>query len=61
MVERIEVIAREHDLLIGTFGHAGDGHLHVNILADTADKSFAESVYLLADSSSIARSRKKGK
>ena len=34
MVARIRQIALEEDLLIGTFGHAGDGNLHPTILMD---------------------------
>jgi glycolate oxidase len=34
MVSRVGEIARREDLLIGTFGHAGDGNLHPTILLD---------------------------
>lgn len=34
MVRRIEQIAKQHDLPIAVFGHAGDGNLHPNILFD---------------------------
>lgn len=34
MVRRLDRLASEHDVLIGTFGHAGDGNLHVNVLVD---------------------------
>ncbi len=37
MVERIQQIARAHDLLIGTFGHAGDGNLHPTCVLDPGD------------------------
>jgi len=37
MIEEIEIIARDNDLTIGTFGHAGDGNLHPTILADRRD------------------------
>ncbi|MCU1678962.1 MAG: linked oxidase domain protein, partial [Frankiales bacterium] len=30
-------IAAEHDLLIGTFGHAGDGNMHPTIVYDAGD------------------------
>lgn len=36
-VERIEAIARENSLLLGTFGHAGDGNLHPTIVVDKDD------------------------
>ncbi len=38
MVRAVREIARKHDLLIGTFGHAGDGNLHPTILTDKRDK-----------------------
>jgi glycolate oxidase len=34
MVRGVEAIARRHDLVIATFGHAGDGNLHPTILVD---------------------------
>jgi len=34
MVREIQRISRQHDLPIAIFGHAGDGNLHPNILAD---------------------------
>jgi len=37
MVERIDAIAAKHDLLIGTFGHAGDGNLHPTCVLDVHD------------------------
>jgi glycolate oxidase len=37
MVSRVAQIAQEEDLLIGTFGHAGDGNLHPTILLDERD------------------------
>jgi glycolate oxidase len=38
MVERIEEIAHRYDLLIGTFGHAGDGNLHPTCVVDPAQE-----------------------
>ncbi len=38
MVEALTGIAKKYDLLIGTFGHAGDGNLHPTILTDKRDK-----------------------
>jgi glycolate oxidase len=32
MIKRLDALATEHDLYIATFGHAGDGNLHVNVL-----------------------------
>lgn len=34
---RIESIAARHNLLIGTFGHAGDGNLHPTVVYDETD------------------------
>ncbi len=38
MVERISAVAASHDLLIGTFGHAGDGNLHPTAVLDARDE-----------------------
>lgn len=38
MIKAIREIATKYDLLIGTFGHAGDGNLHPTILTDENDK-----------------------
>jgi glycolate oxidase len=37
VLARIEDIAREVDLPIVCFGHAGDGNIHVNIMLDKSD------------------------
>jgi glycolate oxidase len=37
MLERIQRIAREKDLKVGNFGHAGDGNLHPTCLTDERD------------------------
>jgi len=34
MIRRLDRLAAEHDVYVATFGHAGDGNLHVNVLAD---------------------------
>jgi glycolate oxidase len=34
MVARLEALAEAHEVSIATFGHAGDGNLHVNVLFD---------------------------
>jgi glycolate oxidase len=33
-LRRFQEIARRHDLLIVSFGHAGDGNIHVNVMYD---------------------------
>ena len=38
VVNRIEAIAKKHNLRIGTFGHAGDGNLHPTIVVNKDDK-----------------------
>lgn len=37
LIDRVERIAEQHGVLIGTFGHAGDGNLHPTIVFDAAD------------------------
>jgi len=37
MVERIDAIAARHNVIVATFGHAGDGNLHPTIVFDPAD------------------------
>jgi glycolate oxidase len=34
MLRRVDAVGGRHDLLTATFGHAGDGNLHVNVLTD---------------------------
>ncbi len=34
LLHKVEELASEHDLIVGCYGHAGDGNLHVNLLAD---------------------------
>jgi glycolate oxidase len=41
LVEGIEAIASETGLLIVSFGHAGDGNIHVNIMYDRKDEDEA--------------------
>lgn len=37
MVRAVEAVAAEHGVLIGTFGHAGDGNLHPTVVYDATD------------------------
>ena len=39
LVDGVQVLAREFDLPIVCFGHAGNGNLHVNLMYDPADAS----------------------
>ncbi len=41
LLEAIERIAAEHDVVIGTFGHAGDGNMHPTIVFDRDDAAAA--------------------
>ncbi len=34
MLAAVDAVGARHDLLVATFGHAGDGNLHVNLLTD---------------------------
>jgi glycolate oxidase len=38
MVVKIQEIAKKHDVMIGNFGHAGDGNLHPTGLTDERDQ-----------------------
>lgn len=42
ILREIEAIAARHGLLIASFGHAGDGNIHTNIMVDDADLPKAE-------------------
>jgi glycolate oxidase len=42
MVDRIGATGSRHDLLIGTFGHAGDGNLHPTAVLDAHDPDAVE-------------------
>ena len=46
MLRRVDAIGARHDLQTATFGHAGDGNLHVNLLSHetTRDAAFAARV-----------------
>jgi glycolate oxidase len=43
MLRAIEAIAKKHDVRIGTFGHAGDGNLHPDLVLDR-DEPRAEAI-----------------
>lgn len=38
MIDAVKEIAAKHNVVIGTFGHAGDGNLHPTIICDVRDK-----------------------
>ncbi len=49
MMKIIQDISKKYNLLIGTFGHAGDGNLHPTILTDKRDKEEMERVNAAID------------
>jgi len=49
MVRRVQQISQKYDLLIGTFGHAGDGNLHPTIVCDERDHDEMERVEKAVD------------
>ena len=42
MLEKIETISKKYNVLIGTFGHAGDGNLHPTCLTDERNREGIE-------------------
>ncbi len=44
-LKALDEIKTRHDLVIGTFGHAGDGNLHPTILCDKRDEAEMERVH----------------
>ncbi len=46
MIDTIGRIARAHDVVIGTFGHAGDGNLHPTVVFHPDDAASAERAHL---------------
>ncbi|MEN3038836.1 MAG: glycolate oxidase subunit GlcD [Candidatus Kryptonium sp.] len=49
MVEKIQEIANKHKIIIGNFGHAGDGNLHPTALTDERDKEEMKRVEMAFD------------
>ncbi|HEY3353849.1 MAG TPA: FAD-linked oxidase C-terminal domain-containing protein [Polyangia bacterium] len=51
MLRRIDAIGARHGFLFGTFGHAGDGNLHVNLVhdEDPADPAVQARVHAAVD------------
>ncbi len=49
MLIAIQNIAKKYNLMIGTFGHAGDGNLHPTILVDPMDKDEMERLHKAVD------------
>ncbi len=49
LVRKIKDISRSHNIPIASFGHAGDGNLHVNVLYDPEDKKEKESALMATE------------
>lgn len=49
MLVAVQNIAKKYGLLIGTFGHAGDGNLHPTLLIDPMNKEEMEKVHKAVD------------
>jgi glycolate oxidase len=49
MLLALSAIGRKHNLVLGTFGHAGDGNLHPTILADKNNADEMARVHLAVD------------
>jgi len=47
-IKRAQAISKEYDILITTFGHAGDGNLHTTFIIDPKDAKDWEKVKILA-------------
>jgi glycolate oxidase len=49
MIEKVEKAAKMFDVMIGNFGHAGDGNLHPTCLTDERDSQALERVHRAFD------------
>lgn len=49
MVHYIQAVAARHGLMIGTFGHAGDGNLHPTVVLDPADEDAVRRAFMAFD------------
>ncbi|MFQ6003771.1 MAG: FAD-binding oxidoreductase, partial [Candidatus Zixiibacteriota bacterium] len=49
MVKNIKELSQKHQVRINTFGHAGDGNLHVNFMCDSRNKEQMERVESAVD------------
>ncbi len=49
MIERIKEISKKHQVRINTFGHAGDGNLHVTFMCDSRNTEQMERVEKAVD------------
>jgi len=44
LIEKVNELAKKYNLLVGNFGHAGDGNMHPTVLTDERDKEEIERV-----------------
>lgn len=49
MSERINAISRKYNLTIASFGHAGDGNIHANVLCEDTEEERARALQAVAD------------
>ena len=49
MVKHIQELSQKHQVSINTFGHAGDGNLHVNFMCDSRNEEQMERVEAAVD------------
>jgi glycolate oxidase len=49
MVARVQAIAKKYDMLLPTFGHAGDGNVHPHIVYDPRNEAEAAKVPLIKE------------
>ncbi len=49
MIRALERIAKQYDVPIVNFGHAGDGNIHVNVMVDLKEDGMSEKVHHVMD------------
>lgn len=49
MIEKVQEASKKYDVMIGNFGHAGDGNLHPTCLTDERDKNEINKAHLAID------------
>lgn len=49
MIRSLERIAKQYDVPIVNFGHAGDGNIHVNVMVDLKEDGMSEKVHHVMD------------
>jgi glycolate oxidase len=54
MLRRVDAIGARHDLETASFGHAGDGNLHINLLSQETTRAAADSAFLARVDAAVA-------